>query len=99
VEVGESIEDAVHREVKEEVGIEINHLKYFGSQAWPFPDSLMLGFTAKYASGDILIDPSEIETAGWYRYDNLPGRPSSISIARKLIDQFILEASKQKKET
>lgn len=90
VEIGESIEEAVHREVKEEVGIKIKNLNYFGSQPWPFPDSLMIAFTADYCSGDIIINPDEIEEAGWYRYDNLPGRPSSsISIASKLIDSFI----------
>lgn len=90
VEVGESAEDAVHREVKEEVTIEIKNLRYFGSQSWPFPDSLMLGFTADYARGEINIDTNEIEAAGWYRYDKLPGRPSShMSIASRLIDDFI----------
>jgi len=94
VEVGESIEDAVHREVKEEVSIDIKNLRYFGSQPWPFPDSLMIGFTAEYASGDIIIDKKEIEAADWYRFDNLPGRPSvSVSIASKLIERFITEQS------
>lgn len=95
VEAGESIEDAVHREVKEEVDIKVKNLRYFGSQSWPFPDSLMIGFTAEYASGDIHIDQQEIEAADWYSYDNLPGRPSSsISIAKKLIDYFIAKHGK-----
>lgn len=90
VDIGESIEEAIHREVEEEVGIKIKNLNYFGSQQWPFPDSLMIGFTADYCSGDITINPDEIEEAGWYKYDNLPGRPqSSISIASKLIDNFV----------
>ncbi|MBS0358773.1 MAG: NAD(+) diphosphatase [Proteobacteria bacterium] len=90
VEVGESIEEAVHREVREEVGLKIKNLSYFGSQAWPFPDSLMIAFTADYESGEIVIDKNEIENANWYKYDNLPGRPSmSVSIASKLIDNFI----------
>ena len=90
VDVGESIEEAVHREVKEEVGIKIKNLNYFGSQQWPFPDSLMIAFTADYCSGDITINPDEIEEAGWYKYDNLPGKPqSSISIASKLIEAFV----------
>lgn len=97
LEVGESIEDAVHREVKEEVGLTIKNLRYFGSQSWPFPDSLMIGFTADYASGEINIDYNEIETAGWYRYDNLPGLPSSLSIARKLVNHFIAEQTNQRK--
>lgn len=96
VEVGESIEDAVHREVKEEVGIKIKNLHYFGSQPWPFPDSLMVGFIADYASGELSIDHLEIEEAGWYRYDKLPGWPStSLSIAKKLIDHFVLEMQKK----
>lgn len=94
IEVGESIEDTVHREVREEVGVEIKNLQYFGSQPWPFPDSLMIGFIADYASGEIKIDHKEIEDAGWYRFDNLPNRPLSVSIARKLIDHFILEIKK-----
>lgn len=90
IEAGERVEDAVHREVAEEVGIKIKNLTYFGSQAWPFPDSLMLGFIAEYDSGELQINPDEIETAGWYRYDQLPGRPSTrISIASKLIDHFV----------
>lgn len=95
VEVGENIEEAVHREVKEEVNLEINHLRYFGSQSWPFPDSLMIGFFADYANGEIEIDSHEIESAGWYRYDQLPGLPNvKISIARRLIDEFVNERKK-----
>jgi NAD+ diphosphatase len=90
VESGESVEDAVHRETYEETRIRIKNLRYFGSQPWPFPDSLMVGFFAEYDSGDLIIDPVEIEDAGWYRYDQLPGRPStSISIASKMLDHFI----------
>lgn len=92
VEAGESLEEAVHREVKEEVGLTIKALHYVGSQSWPFPDSLVAGFRAHYQSGELLIDHRELETAGWYRYDTLPGYPStSVSIARKLIDAFVLE--------
>lgn len=90
VEVGETIEETVHREVKEEIGLEIKNLVYKGSQPWPFPDTLMLGFTAEYASGKINIDKNELEHADWYKYDNIPGRPSlQISIANKLLDEFI----------
>jgi NAD+ diphosphatase len=92
VEPGENLEQAVKREVKEEVNLEIKNLSYFMSQAWPFPDSLMVGFFADYVSGDIRIDPLEIETAGWYRYDQLPELPSiRISISRQLIDHFVKE--------
>jgi NAD+ diphosphatase len=94
VEAGESVEEAIHREVKEEVGIQISNLQYITSQSWPFPDSLMLGFVANYTSGDIVINHDEIESAGWYRYDQLPGRPStSISIANQLIDYVINQRS------
>jgi NAD+ diphosphatase len=89
VEPGESLEEAVAREVKEEVGIEIKDIKYFGSQPWPFPHSLMIGFTAAYAGGEISLDDKEIEGAGWFTIDNLPRIPGKISIARKLIDGFL----------
>lgn len=91
VEAGESIEETVHREVFEEVGLKIKNLQYFDSQSWPFPDSLMFGFTAEHLSGDIIIDGKEIEAAGWYHYDHLPGYPTTkASIAYRLIEHFIL---------
>ena len=89
VEPGESLEETVAREVREEVGIEIKDIRYFGSQPWPFPNSLMIGFTARYASGDIVIDPNEIETADWFTKESLPPVPGKLSIARKLIDWFM----------
>ncbi|MFG6105969.1 NAD(+) diphosphatase [Leptothoe sp. EHU-05/26/07-4] len=89
VEPGESLEETVAREVREEVGVEIKDIRYFGSQPWPFPNSLMIGFTARYASGDIVVDPNEIETAGWFTKDSLPPVPGKLSIARQLIDWFI----------
>jgi NAD+ diphosphatase len=89
VEPGESLEEAVSREVKEEVGIEIKDIKYFGSQPWPFPHSLMIGFTATYAGGEISLDDKEIEDAGWFTAEKLPRIPGKISIARKLIDGFL----------
>ncbi|MEZ5257444.1 MAG: NAD(+) diphosphatase [Ilumatobacteraceae bacterium] len=89
VEPGESLEQAVHREVREEVGIEISDVTYAGSQPWPFPHSLMLGFTAEHASGELVCDPVEILDAQWYRRDQLPMIPPGISIARKLIDAWV----------
>jgi NAD+ diphosphatase len=89
VEPGESLEEAIAREVKEEVGIDIKDIRYFGSQPWPFPHSLMIGFTATYAGGEISIQDEEIEEAGWFTIDNLPLIPGKISIARKLIDWFL----------
>ena len=89
VEPGESIEEAVVREVKEEVGLSVKDLRYFGSQPWPFPHSLMIGFTATHAGGEISIDETELEDAGWFTVDQLPPLPGKISIARKLIDWFI----------
>jgi NAD+ diphosphatase len=89
VEPGETLEEAVIREVREEVGISIRDIKYFGSQPWPFPHSLMVGFTAAYEGGEIVLDDPEIEDAGWFTRDNLPPLPGKISIARKLIDGFL----------
>ncbi|MEL6319410.1 MAG: NAD(+) diphosphatase [Cyanobacteria bacterium J06626_14] len=89
VEPGESLEETVAREVREEVGVEINNIRYFGSQPWPFPHSLMIGFTADYASGDIVIDQVEIEAAEWFHKSALPPVPGPLSIARKLIDAFV----------
>ncbi len=90
VESGESLEDAVHREVAEEVGIQVKNLVYFGSQPWPFPDSLMVAYTAEYAGGELIIDNKEIEAADWYTLDNMPNYSrSSISIARRLIDHYV----------
>lgn len=89
VEPGETFEDCVHREVQEEVGIQVTDIRYFGSQPWPFPDSLMVGFTAQYAGGEIKVDQEEILEAGWFRTDQLPDIPGKLSIARKLIDWFV----------
>ncbi len=94
VEPGESLEEAVVREVKEEVGISVKDIKYFGSQPWPFPHSLMIGFTATYTSGEISLHDEEIEDAGWFTADHLPRIPDKISIARKLIDWYLEEQGK-----
>ncbi len=89
VEPGESLEDTVRREVFEEVSVRVTDIRYFGSQPWPFPNSLMLGFTARWESEEIGIDGEEIEDAGWYGPDELPCTPSTYSISGKLIRNFL----------
>ena len=90
LEIGESLEEAIARETEEEIGIQIQNIRYWGSQSWPFPNnSLMVGFTAEYKSGEITPDKNEIEAAGFYSADELPGRPStSFSIASQMIEDF-----------
>ncbi|MGI8934302.1 MAG: NAD(+) diphosphatase [Phormidesmis sp.] len=92
VEPGESLEETVAREVREEVGVEIKNIRYFGSQPWPFPNSLMVGFIAEYASGALTLEPTEIEAAAWFHKTDLPPVPGKLSIARKLIDWFVTSA-------
>jgi NAD+ diphosphatase len=89
VEPGETLEEAIPREVREETGIEITNIRYFGSEPWPFPSSLMIGFIADYAGGEIVIDNNEIISAGWFDRDHLPLLPSTMSISRALIDWWI----------
>ncbi len=91
VEPGESLEEASRREVYEEVGVEISNVRYFGSQPWPFPNSLMVGFTADYAGGEVRVEPTEIEDANWHAVDDLPVVPPRISITRAMIDHFVEE--------
>jgi NAD+ diphosphatase len=91
VEPGESLEECLHREVKEEVGVEVTNLRYFSSQPWPFPHSLMIAFNCDYAGGEIAPEPGEIEAAGWFELDRLPVLPNRISIARRLIDATIAQ--------
>ncbi len=89
VEPGESLEECVRREVKEEAGLDLKNIRYFGSQPWPFPNSLMVGFTAEHAGGEITIDQKEIVDARWFSAKDLPLIPDKVSIARKLIDWFV----------
>ncbi|HWA72366.1 MAG TPA: NAD(+) diphosphatase [Polyangiaceae bacterium] len=89
VEIGESLEQAAMREVREEVGVEIADLRYFGSQPWPFGRSLMVGYFGRYLSGEIRVDGSEIVEAAWFHPTQLPLLPPPISIARQLIDSFV----------
>ena len=98
VEPGESLEECLVREVREEANIEVKNIRYFASQSWPFPNSLMVGFTADYAGGDLRVDGKEIADAGWYRPDNFPKIPGSISIARRLIDAFVNEQGQEQPE-
>ncbi|NJD17879.1 MAG: NAD(+) diphosphatase [Gemmatimonadetes bacterium] len=90
VEPGESLEEAIHREIREEVGVEVTDLRYFGSQPWPFPHSLMIGFTARWSGGEIRVDGEEVVDAGWFTASRLPARlPSGLSIARRLVEDFL----------
>ncbi|MFZ2651096.1 MAG: NAD(+) diphosphatase [Burkholderiaceae bacterium] len=85
VEAGESLEDCIHREVAEEVGVQVADLRYYGSQSWPFPNSLMVAYTARWVSGEIVPQAAEIEAAFWYDIDALPGIPPRFSISGHLI--------------
>lgn len=89
VEAGETLEAAVEREIAEEIGISVTDIRYFGSQPWPFPHQLMVGFTAIYASGEIRPLPAEIADARWFAWNDLPLIPAKNSIARRLIDAFV----------
>jgi NAD+ diphosphatase len=99
VEPGESLEQCLVREVREEVGIEVANLRYFSSQPWPFPHSLMIAFNCDYAGGEITPEPSEIEAADWFDLDSLPVLPNKISIARRLIDATIAQIRSEKAVT
>lgn len=91
VEPGETLEDCVQREIMEEVGLKVTNIRYFGSQQWPFPNSLMIGFIADYESGEISVDGEEITEADWFDADRLPELPGGVSIARKIIDWYVRE--------
>lgn len=86
LDFGESLEECAIREVREETGIEIENVRYVGSQNWPFPAQLMAGFVADYAGGEIKVDISELEDARWFAFDALPSLPPKRSIARHIID-------------
>ncbi len=91
VEFGESLEECVQREVKEETGIEVERVRYVGSQNWPFPSQLMAGFVADYAGGELEVDRAELEDARWFSRKYMPdGLPGQRSIARWIIDRFVL---------
>jgi NAD+ diphosphatase len=91
VETGETLEEAVHREVMEETGLHIKNLKYFASQPWPYPCGLMVGFTADYDGGKIHLQRSELTKGSWFGKDHLPQIPEKLSIARRLIDHWLEE--------
>ena len=93
VETGETLEEAVHREVMEETGITIDNIRYFGSQPWPYPCGLMVGFEADYVSGEIKLQREELAAGAWFKKDNLPTIPEKLSIARRLIDSWLGENS------
>ena len=93
VEVSESAEETVEREVLEEVNLKVKNIKYHGSQPWPFPSQLMLGFSCEYESGEIIIDKNEIAEANWYKFDNLPYVPPTTSLSGELINSFVEDHS------
>ena len=95
VEPGESLEQCLAREVAEEVGVQISNSRYFASQSWPFPHSLMIAFVCEWASGEIRPQAGEIEEAKWFELLQLPKLPSKISIARRLIDAVVEEIAGQ----
>ena len=89
VETGESLEEAVVREVREETALEIEELRYFDSQPWPYPIGLMIGFTARYKAGKLHLQEEELSAGGWFHRDHLPQIPEKLSLARKLIDHWL----------
>lgn len=91
LEPGETLEECVHREVMEETGIRIKNLKYFGSQPWPYPGGIMIGYTADYESGEVKLQNEELSAGAFYSKDNLPEIPKKLSLARKLIDAWLGE--------
>lgn len=91
VETGETLEECVAREVMEETNLEIKNIKYFGSQSWPFPGQLMIGFTAEYTSGELKFADGELSKGGWFSRENTPELPTLPSLSRRIIDSWITE--------
>ena len=91
VDAGENLEDAVRREIREEASIEVKDIRYFGSQTWPYPSNMMIGFRAEYASGELRPDGEEVIESGWFDRDNLPQIPRPGSIARTMLDAWLGE--------
>ena len=91
VEAGESLEQCLAREVKEEVGVDIRNPRYFGSQPWPFPNSLVMAFSAEWAGGEVVPDGTELEDARWFSIDALPDLPETVHISRQLIDDTLVQ--------
>ena len=89
LEVGESLEQCVRREVMEETGLTIKNITYFGSQPWPYPSGLMVGFFADYESGTIKLQDDELSAGAFFSKDHLPELPQKLSIARRMIDWWL----------
>lgn len=93
VETGETLEECVRREVMEETNVSIRNIRYFASQPWPYPCNLMIGFKAEYAGGELRLQRSELNKGGWYSRDNLPPIPGKVSLARRLIDDWLSDGN------
>jgi len=98
-EPGESLEECVQREVFEEVGLEVTDMRYIGSQPWPFPHQLMVGYTARYTGGTLRLQQDELDDALWFDVDNLPDMPPLMSLAHFIIKTWITEVQQKRKDT
>lgn len=94
IETSETVEQTLEREVEEEVGLKVKNIKYFGSQSWPFPSQLMIGYECEYASGEINVDGVEIVEAKWFGINNLPKTPPNSTLSGRLINSYIADRSK-----
>ena len=99
VETGETLEEALQREVMEETGCRIKNIRYFGSQPWPYPSNLMVGFTAEWDGGELKLQESELRKGGWFTCETLPNIPGKVSLARKLIDAWLDSAQNPQSDT